>query len=394
MRGRELKQLVKELKHESREYRESASTGLANAFKEKQITPQNINFTELFIDCFGYEAYEDYGASEDATFQTVKETAGAITTASFQNISQQFIAAIFMEAYDIPTQVFTKLIPTVPTKRRFERVVGVGHIGDEFDDIVDEGKEYALVGVSEDWRDTPQVRKRGKKAAITKEVIIFDETGLVVERVRMIGEWFGINQEKRAIDAVIDENTTHHRYNWQNTVYATYQTSTPWINSITSTPLVDYTSIDTARQRLMEITDPQTGEPQNVDIKDIIVPPSLQLAAQFAIGGVVTKSVGGFATSGNLNRTEIPNPIQSFIGGPPRIISSNLLNSRTAVDTGWYVGDIAKAVEWREVWPVTMVTMGAGTQKEFDQDIVQQFKASGMGAFSVKQPRKLLKLAA
>jgi len=392
MHGYALKKLVEDFKHDKPDYRKQAAKGFKEALGLKQLNAQEFSARELFIECFGYAEMQEFVGNAGYSFGQLKEVAGAISTGAFLNISNQFMASTFMDAYEVPEMYFAKLIPTVKTNRRWERVGGVSQIGDEAQ-VVAEGKNYPLVGPSEDWRNTPEVEKRGIAAAITKETILFDETGLVVERVRQIGEWLGVNHEKRAIDCIVDENTTKHRYRWKDTTYASY-VDTPWDNLLASTPLVDYRSFDTARQQLGGILDPFTGERQGAVIRDLIVPPSLQITAGFALGGELRHSPGGYAASGVVTQSTMANPIGGVLNGMPRIHSSFLMLDRTATDTNWYLGDIAAYAEYREVWKITLDQIGSGTQADFDRDIVQQWKASSMGAFGVKNPRKMLKVTA
>lgn len=369
----------------------AAASGLADGLKQKHIKPGEFNATELFIECFGYDEFRHYRAHEHYTSAQVFKEAGPVMTTSFQNISQQFLAGTFMEAYDIPERPFTRLIPTVGTKRKYERIAGVTHVGDE-NDVVEEGKSYPLVGVAEDWVDTPEVKKRGSMVQITKETIIFDETGKVVDHCSFLGEWLGVNQEKRAIDCLIDGNTTAHRYNWQGTVYASYVDS-PWDNLVASNALADYTDLDAAFLALSAIEDPATGEPQNVSMKHLVVPMGLVNTAYHAISPMVKATTPGYATSGVPVQTEIGNPLLAKIGGPPQVLFSQLLNKRLAAasiaTTAWFTGDITKYAEYREVWPISFTTYGEMGQLNFQQDIVWQGKASGMGAYRVKQPRAM-----
>ncbi len=371
----------------------AATDGLADGLKQKHIRTDEFNATELFIECFGYDRFKAYRASESYTTAEVLREAGPVMTTSFQNISQQFLAATFMEAYSIPERVFMGLIPTRKTNRKYERIAGVTHAGDEAD-IVEEGKSYPLVGVGEDWVDTPEVRKRGMMAQITKETITFDETGLVVDRVRMLGDWLGLNQEKRAIDCIIDGNTTAHRYNWQGTVYASYVDS-PWDNLVASNALADETDIDNAYLALAAIEDPVTSEPQEVTVRHLVAPMGLYNKALYALAPQIRATLPGFATSADPKQAMINNPVLAKIGGPPQVISTQLLNKRltaaSIATTTWFMGDITAYAEWQEVWPTTFATFGAMGQLEFQQDIVQQFKASQMGSYRVKNPRKMTK---
>lgn len=372
---------------------QAAADGLRQGLAQKHIRPDEFNATELFIECFGYEQFKHYRSVENYTTAQVLAEAGPVMTTSFQNIAQQFLAADFMDAYDIPERVFMGLIPTKKTNRKYERIAGITHVGDEAD-IVEEGKSYPLVGNGEDWVDTPEVRKRGMMAQITKETITFDETGLVVDRVRFLGDWLGLNQEKRAIDCVIDGNTTAHRYNWQGTVYASYVDS-PWDNLVASNALADETDLDNAYLNLSAIVDPVTGEPQNVTIKHLVAPMGLYNKALYALAPQIRATIPGFATSADPKQMTIANPVLAKIGGPPQVISTQLLNTRltaaSIATTTWFLGDIASYAEWREVWPTTFTQLGAMGQLEFQQDIVWQGKASQLGAYRVKNPRKMNK---
>lgn len=372
--------------------------GFAESLSSGSYFESRMNFQKLFAHCFGHGTMDRYCSQDGYTFAEVMQESGPITTAAFQNISQQFLGSTYLKAYSIPTQVFTPLIPSVPTDRRFERLAGVGHVGDEFDGIVEEGKEYPEVGVSEDWVDTPQVLKRGRKASITKETVKFDETGLVVERVRTMGKWLGVNREKRAVDCVCDTNTLAHRFIWQGSTYASYQSSTPWINVKTSTALTDYKSLDAARQVLMAITDPQTGEPQDIDIKHLVVAPEVQMQAAVALAPMVAVATPGYATSGNPVRGQIENPVIKAMGGVPQIVSSQYvysrLNTASVATTTWFLGNISEYAEYREAFPDSFEQFGTMGQVAFDRDIIIQFKASGMGAYRVKQPRAMLKATA
>lgn len=386
----------KKLVEDIQKYPNETRAGLSAALRERTINPASVDLTELFIECVGWGAFTNMRANSHVTPAQVFREAGAVMTTAFQNISQQFLSEIFMQAYDIPERVFMKIIPVVPTKKKFDRRAGISHVGDEAQ-VVDEGKNYPLVGVSEDWFDTPEVKKRGNVVRVTKETIIFDETNRVVEQIQFLGDWLGVNHEKRAIDATIDENVTQHRYNWQGNVIASYGDNSGthnWDNLSASTDLVDYKSLDTAYQLLEQITDPQTGEPQNVSGKHLIVARDRFSAAHIATAPMVRPATPGFATSANPVQTMINNPVLAANGGAPQIICTPLLKARMATDTTWYFGDIAKAVEYREVWPVTFDQLGDSTQLAFDADVVSQYKASSMGAFGVKNPRALVKCTA
>lgn len=381
-----------------------AATGLKDALAVKSFKPHELDLGHLFVECFGWHAFQHcrQSLSESAeraakvmSEARLEEAAGANSSDAFLNITQQFAYQAVLDAYDIPARIFVNAIPTRPSKFKFERVPGITHIGDEVD-VVDEGKPFPEVGVGEDWIDTPETKKRGMVARATKEAVFFDQTGLFLERLNYLGEWLGVNDEKRAITCVVDAGETaknKYRYTWRNTTIATYGDNSgdhTWDNLVASNALVDYTDIQAAWQALVEITDPYTGEPQNVAIKHICVPPALAFTVPFALKGMVKRTAPGYATSGVPAGTEIPNPVVDIVGSI-QTMSSQLFRSISGSDSDWFIGDIGASFEQIENWPLTVTTLGAGSQLEFDQDIVFQSRVSKRSTFNTKQPRKMLK---
>src|SRR5579871_6379331 len=246
--------------------------GLAASLKEGAIAVTELDLGKLWCELFGFGTYTRV-KEQKVMASKVMETAGAVSSDAFLNITQQFAYTTILQAYDIPDRPFSRLIPSRPSKFKWERIPGVAHVGDDAL-VVDEGKEFPVSGTTEDWVDTPETRKRGTRIPVTKEAVFFDQTGLVLERCRQVGDWLGVNKEKRAITCVVDAGETdqlQYRYKWRNTSYATYQATTPWVNVKTTNALSDYTTIEAAWQVLVQILDPYTGEPQNVTIRHIVV---------------------------------------------------------------------------------------------------------------------------
>jgi len=98
----------------------------------------------------------------------------------------------------------------------------------------------------------------------------------------------------------------------------------------------------------------------------------------------------GFATSAN--------PIQMEVTGnglpPLEILTSPYVAARLATDTDWFFGDLAQAFEYIQNWAPEVKQIGAGTQLEFEKDIVQQYRFSEYGNYGTKNPRKVAKASA
>lgn len=329
------------------------------------------------------------------------ESMDAVNTTHFANITGQFAYSAIMENFNNPEFVFSGLIPTVETQFSGERIPGVTMLGDGTE-VVNEGSQYPTLGVTQDYVDTPPTIKRGGIVPVTKEAIFFDRTNLVAANCADIGGSLGLNKEKRAIDCVIDENTTAHRHKWRAyAAHATYgdasTTSGHYYDNLSaSTPLTDYTSIDTVEQLLANMTDPNTGEPITVMADTLIVTPQLMQTARRVINATqIVAAIGGFPTSGNPIQTTAGN----LIGNSPysanyNILTSRLLAARLGTDTSWFLGNPKKAFVYMQNWGITVAQAPTNSHLEFQNDIVMQFKASERGAYFVRRPQYMAKATA
>lgn len=375
-----------------------ATVYLRESFEAKEVKADDFDFGRLFEACFGWEEFRACRSDRTYLATKVMEGAGAITTNAFQVISGQVVFNSFMEAYLSEDFVFTKLIPTRKTDLSGEKIPGISELGDQAT-VVNENEPFPLAGVGNNYIETPDTLKRGLKVAITKEAIFFDRTGLVLERSKQLGKSMGINKEKRAIDCVVDENTTAARYKWRGNTIATYDNNTgnhTWDNLSASTGLVDHTDIDACEQLFANMLDPDTGEPIMVMADTIIVTPQLVGTAWRVLNSImVSMQAGGFATTGDLYRTDSLSPVgRTEFSAPYKLVTSRLLPTRMATDTSWFLGKPSAAFAWMENWPMAVIAAPANSQDEFDRDIVQQFRASERGAFATIEPRHMVKATA
>lgn len=370
---------------------------IGQAFREDKELRNKISVRRLFeqfvpdgreiVESWNPE-YQGHGALRMPSTDLM-EAGSAVTSAMFSAINGQIVYSELLDAFDDPAFVFTDIVRSIPTKYQGERIPGIGRMGN-VSEVIPEGNAPPRAGVSADWRDTPITEERGLMIDLTRRAIFFDRTNLLVEQAREIGFWLGYNKEIRLIDAFIDENTTAHRYNWKNTVYASYQTSTPWDNVTASNALVDWTDIDNARQTLGAIRDPNTGAPIVNVGKDIVVVDALLWTANRIVSATeIEVATPGYAVSTNPTVTKVRNPVQNA-----RIVSSQLLADRLATDTDWFYGDIEKAIEYRENFPLNVEQAPMGAGEMWERGIAISWKATEMGAATVRNPRYVTKSTA
>lgn len=353
------------------------------------IKPHEFSIADLF------ESLVDNGRELRRAFDPrlgptniLHEAAGAIVSSDFSSITGQILYSAMMTDLAAEEFPFQNLIPTQTTQFSGEKIPGIANLGD-LAEVVPENEDYPLMGTGEDYIETPETKKRGFIVPVTKEAIFFDRTGMLLEKAGKVGESLRLNKEKRAIDCLIDENTTAHQYKWRGTTYSSY-VSTPWDNLTAGQTggLQDWTNLDNCEQTLNNILDPNTGEPVMVDATHLIVTKQNEQVARRILNATeIVVHVGGYPTSGNLSETRAPNPYRAKY----TLVSTNLLAARMATDTTWYLGSPAKYARYMENWPITVTQAPAGNSDDFNRDIVTKFKCSERGQYAVIEPRVMTK---
>jgi hypothetical protein len=364
------------------------------ALAKKEIRMGEFSIRRLFENFVpdGRQIVDLYNPGHGGSMAELKETSNVVASSQFAKISGQLLYNAVMQGYEQEQFVVSSLIPSISTQFNGERIPGIGGLGDA-GLTVDEGMPYPRAGVAQTYIDTPATTKRGVIVEVTKEAIFFDRTGLLERRCSAVGEAIGIGKEKRAINCLIDENSTDHRYRWRDVTIATYgdnSGSHSWDNLAASNALVDWTDIDAAEQLFSEILDPETGEPILISPSHVFVTRQLLYTAKRVINATdIAVQTPGFATTGNPTETRVANPVENYT-----IVSTAQLARQMATDTTWYLGDPRKAFAYMENWPLTVVQAPANSEAEFTSDVVMRFKASERGAYATMDPRYMVKCTA
>lgn len=365
---------------------DGAQATLSEAIQRRHLKPEDFSVRDLAEAMVpdGAEWVRSLDPRHEGGFVSIQES-NAVNTGAFSSIIGQVVYSKLLETYAAPEFTFSSLIPNVPTRLNGERIPGIGQIGDKAS-IVGEGQPYSSAGLNEDYIDTPVTTKRGLKVPVTKEVIFFDRTNLILNRAAEVGTMLGVNKEKRLINMVIGVT---NNYKWKGTAYNTFQASTPWINVKTGNTLVDWNNADASHQIFYAITDPNTGEPIVINPKHVAVNRAYLRAAERAFVSEDTRvTTPGFNTSGNPMQTNVRNPYASkgyMVIDNPWFNAAQTAASQDA--RYWYHGDFTKAFAYMENWPITVVQAPQNHPDEFDRDIITQFKASERGAETVINPR-------
>ena len=318
----------------------------------------------------------------DPRYGTTPAMEADVDTTLFSNITGQIIYSRIMEGYNNPSNVFTSLIPTIPTNfLDGEKIPGLGHLGDQAE-TVNEGAQYPRDTFGEDYVETPATIKKGNIVSLTREAVFADRTGLILRRAAAIGEWLGVNKEKRLCDLAIGATNNYKR---KGVSSDTYQTSTPWINDH-SNPLVDWSDIENAELLFAAMVDPDTSEPIMIGAMDLVTTSFKYRTAQRIVNATEIRH------SANSIETLSSNPVQGAYGVHRSQIMYQRLQSELSVSASnskeySILADFKKAFAYMEVFPLTTTQAPQNSYLSFERDIVAEFKASERGVAAVINPR-------
>jgi hypothetical protein len=360
---------------------------LAEALREGHLKPEDFSIRDLA------EALVPDGREwvrmldpRSAGQVSLLESGGGVDVTAFLNITGQVIYSKIMEAYTQEAFVVSKLVDTIATRLDGEKIPGISRVADSIEEV-GPGMPYPHLGFGEDYIETPSTTKRGFIVPVTKEAIFFDRTHLVLSRAAEVGEVLGLNKEKRLIDLVIGVT---NNYKWKGTTYNTYQTSTPWINTLSGNELVDWANVDKAEQLFADILDPNTGEPVLVRGTTVLVTPAYRFAAHRVFNATEVR----FNASGSATTTLAANPLTGYRLHDSRLLYRRIVASGVAAATAkkwWFAGDFRRAFAYMENWPIMVTQAPLGSEAEFNNDVVLRFKASERGAAAVLNPRYVVK---
>lgn len=353
-------------------------------------TASDYSIRELF------ENFVEDGREVTANFSPRLRNSGetarileAVDTGAFANITGQIVYSRVLEAFNNPVFLADRLATTVPTEFSGEKIPGITQIGDEAE-VVGEGENYPMAGVSEEWVETPETTKRGFILGVTKEAIFFDRTGVLMQRASNVAEQLAINKEKRVLQAATGV-TTLYRRNGASAV-ATYGDNSgahDWDNLQASNALVDWTDIENALLLFDGMTDPNTGEPIVLNANAVLVPSALVMTARRIVSATEVH-YGDYSAASyqTLSANPLNNPI-SATGF--EILSNQWVKSVTSSATTWFIGDFRSALFYMQNWPITVQQAPPNSEAEFSQDIVSRYKVSERGTPAMIEPRRLVK---
>ena len=363
---------------------------IAEAVESRQLTLNDISIRDLAEAFLGESVVRAMEPHRKSGGWTLREAAGAVDTTAFSNITGQIIYLDVKQEYQLAAMLADMLCRTRQSPFPYgERVPGVGGIGDQAE-VVQEGMPYPTVGLNEEYIDYPAPSKRGFIVPITREITVYDRTGVLKDRASKGAKWLGLNKEKRVLDTVFGVTNSYKR---NGTALNTYLTSGAYINNQANT-LVDWTDIENAELLFDAMTDPNTGEPLGWQgDMTLIVPSALKMTAHRIARAT---SIRFNDAASNTTAAYGQNPVDVAQGrlsqsAGVNVLSTQYVKSRTGSASTWFYGRPQLAFVYNEVWGIESSCAPTGTQAQFERDIEIQHKVSEFGTPGVEEPRFMTK---
>lgn len=353
--------------------------------REKQnIGLKDFSIRDLFESFVpdGRDILESWNPrNEKRLIHATMTEAGPVTTDAFSNITGQIFFTAVMDTFTLAKYMADRVTRTVPTEfQDEEKIAGISTPGDAAS-AIGQAQPYPEVGLSEEFVITPEKIKEGYILSLTKEDIMADRTGVLLDRANKGTEMMATNKEKRVLDTVLGVTDSYRRKNGaaQGT-YGNTHTNGDFDNLSAST-LIDYTDIEDALLLFDAINDPNTGEKVAIEPTQVIVPSALLLTMGSILNATQVERVDNSTAAGTL-RTTFGNPVRSY-----ETLSNALVNDRLSSTTAWFIGDFQRAFSYMENWPITTTEERENGPSNFTHDIVMRFKVSEKGVPAVIEPR-------
>lgn len=383
----------RQLRREYLSDRKAFLADMSNAIETGELSfdDRDVSIRNLYMAFGGPYELEALNPHSKGGYKPAQEAGIPVFSSDFANTIGQLMYSKIMEGYSNPALFLSSLIPTVPTSfLDGEKIPGMRSLSDKSLEVP-EGGEFPTAAFQDDYIQTPATKKRGLKVELTKEAIWADRTGLAVRRAYDVGEQLAFNKEDRLWDMVLGYTNS---YNWRGTAYNTYQTATPWINDTTSVPLSTYASLDSLEQLWLNMTDPESGQPIQLNPAKtyLLTTPAMRNTARFILNG--TELNRGVITSTAdvvTDRVTMQTPFWNSYIHHADIRMARQLAARSINTSTYILGDISKAFAYAQAWGLQVLRAPNLAPAEFDRDIALQLRADERGIAYVENPRYVIR---
>lgn len=394
--------------------------------KEAKFRPEQFSLAELAEGICGRQWKQIFDPAQGELFakasiarslleqaepgdrQALMENTGfGIDPSAFLNINAYtiltggLIEVKILEAFQNPTFIGDKLMPSEATKLNGQKIIGINPLGDVSQRRAP-GEPHPRTQFGERWIQTPETRENALAIDILKEAVFFDLTGDILRNASALGEQLAYRKELEIIDTIIGVTNT---FNWKGTAYNTYANNLGYDNALTGNDLQDWTNIQTAWLKFSRFTDPDTAKRILINPGTILVSPGKLATANLILNAVSTQRRTG-AGSSPAQTTSNPLNVSDTNGNPysgmfdvltSPLLEQQLVASGLTMDQStstWFMMEKGKSFKYMQNYPLQVQQASAQSYNMLDRGILASYFAHERGIASVWSPWHTMKLSA
>lgn len=388
------KEVYKHFKSDKRQCLADLQEALDRGLQSKPggIKPDEFSIRDLaayFVtvngEPIGHELVEDW-----ASGRLIE--ADVVSASAFSAITQRVVYAAVLEGYQYPDAPLSRLVRTVQARSRDTRILNFTlPLADGKSLEYAEGQDKPAVGLMTEYVKSLTPTKRGARIPITRETVLFDETGQVIEAARRVGEAIALEKERvltQYVTGLVPSCVIEKRKTDSSEVTSDlFLTSGRWTNQQTNA-MADWTDFDDCENLVLQNTFPGTQVPPILTNRFVLVAPQLRSTVNRILNATEVRT-------GSSNIVASANPLANMGIQPivsPLVWSEQVaagVSSETAAAT-WFYGDLLQAMRYVQVWPleVTENRDDVGLRRA---DILVEYQATESGVPVVVEPRVWIK---
>ena len=335
-------------------------------------------------------------ATDRFSHMSLQEAGGGegVDVSAFSNITGQILFNRILEGWDLAKMLGDELVETIKTEFDGEKLPWISQPLTEGAEV-HPGMPYPEAGLAEEYITTPTTRKFGAILSVTKEAIFFDRTAQLLRKGNNLGTQLRYNKERRILNTFLGAASAP-QFTWKGVTFAPYQAAgTYWSNTLSSLPLVDWTTIETVEIMATRILDPDLlnvgiNTPIEIDLDTIIVSPFKQHTAERIVSATEIRSSN--LSPAPEQMTISSTPLRPYTVKTSKILYRQLIDvggytSTQAQDFWWMIDSKRRPLAYMENWPLRLLQAPPLATAEFERDIVFRIRADERGTPAWIDPR-------
>lgn len=313
------------------------------------------------------EAFKAFVPLSDAENMSAGAIAEAMVSSAFPYITTKLIHKTIIDAYNYALGDVSSMVAEYDSNRKEENVVGFG-AADNLE-LVGENMPYTVTEMAEKYCVIKNW-KFGRIIELTKEMVIFDQTGQVKDRAMRVGEKAGLQRHQFIVQKATSIACTPTNESANYSLYYDGSYRTMFANDHSSWDVQTNDNLDTTAFGTAGVQALHNLLMQQKDTKGdyVAIQPKVLLVH-------VAKQWDAYQLTNSDKQYDNANNAINPVKGLYKVIASPYVTGSGY----YYLGDFAKQTRWQWVWRPLTEQQAVDSDASFDRDVVTRYKFSYYG---------------